>query len=263
MNVSGLFEPTLGAYALYLLNFCVRYFVVAGILGWVLREKWLAYRIQESFPSLREVGYEIRWSMLNAALTGLSTILLYWLIREGGTKMYFAVAERGWLYFCASAALVFVGYDMWFYWYHRLLHTPWLFRHVHAVHHRAVNPTAFAAYALHPIETVVGNSYFVLLVLLVPIHPLAFGGAGLCISMFAFLVHSGYEFFPRGFTQCRLFWWLSTSTHHNMHHRHDKGNYGSLFNYWDYLMGTNHPAYHDTFEAIKARSDALAHDLAR
>src|SRR5512134_721065 len=102
MNFSGLFEPTVGAYALYLVNFCVRYFVIAGILGWVLREKWLPYRIQERFPSLSEVAYEIRWSMLNAACTGLTTILLYWLIREGGTMMYFAIEERGWVYFGLS-----------------------------------------------------------------------------------------------------------------------------------------------------------------
>jgi sterol desaturase/sphingolipid hydroxylase (fatty acid hydroxylase superfamily) len=183
--------------------------------------------------------------------------LLYGLIRDGKTRMYFAVADHSWWYFGLSVALGLIGYDAWFYWYHRLLHTPWFFRHVHAIHHRASNPTAFAAYALHPIETVLGNAYFVLFVVFVPVHPLAFGAAGLAISLFAFLVHSGYEFFPSGFTQHRLFRWCGTSTHHNMHHRHVDWNYGSLFNYWDRLMGTNHPGYHATFETVKARLGAL------
>lgn len=257
MNLSGFFEPTFGAYASYCVNFCVRYFAIAGGLCWLFRQKWLVYRIQEAFPSSGEVLYEIRWSMLNAACTGLSTILLYRLIRDGGTQMYFVVGDHGWRYFGLSVVLAIVGYDSWFYWYHRLLHTPWLFQHVHAIHHRAANPTAFAAYALHPVETFMGNAYFILLVMIVPVHPIAFGAAGLYISLFAFVAHSGYEFFPRGFTQHRLFRWFGTSTHHNMHHRHVDWNYGSVFNYWDRLMGTNHPAYHDTFERVTARLDTV------
>jgi sterol desaturase/sphingolipid hydroxylase (fatty acid hydroxylase superfamily) len=36
-----------------------------------------------------------------------------------------------------------------------------------------------------------------------------------------------------------------------MHHSHPTGNYGLYFNWWDQLMGTNHPEYHRYFDGIK------------
>jgi lathosterol oxidase len=257
MNPGEIFEPTLGAYISYCVGFCVRYFAIAGgaycLLHLAFRRRWLAHRVQQRFPSRDEVGYEIRWSMLNTALTGVSTLLLYALIHSGRTQMYFGIAERGWVHFCLSVALCIVGYDAWFYWQHRLLHTRWLFEHAHAVHHRVSNPTAFAAYAHHPIETFMGNAYFIVFVVLVPTHPMAFAAAGFYLSMVALMAHSGYEFYPQGFTRHRVFGWCGTSTHHNMHHHYVGCNYGIIFNFWDRVMGTNHPAYHDTFDAIGVR----------
>jgi len=250
MNFRDFFEPSFGAYATYFLNFSIRYFVIGGAFCWLFRQRWLVYRIQRNFPSTREIGYEIRWSMLNASCTGLSTIMLYGLVRDGKTAMYFSIADYGWPYFFLSAALLVVGYDAWFYWYHRLMHTPWMFEHVHSIHHLSSNPTAFAAYALHPAETFIGNSFFVFFPLVIPVHPIAFGAAGFGISMYAFILHSGYEFFPHGFTRHSLLGWISTSTHHNMHHRDTDGNYGALFTYWDRLMRTNDPHYHEAFETV-------------
>jgi lathosterol oxidase len=254
------FEPTLSAYVSYWVGFCVRYFAIAGGVYWFLhvgfRHRWLAYRIQPAFPGLDEVGHEIRWSLVNAACTGLSTILLYHLIQAGRTRMYFGLEDHGWAYFGFSAVLGILGYDAWFYWQHRLLHTPWLFARVHATHHRVTNPTAFATFAHHPIETFMGNAYFILLATIIPIHPLAIGAVGLYIFAIGIVAHAGYELYPRGFTHHRLFRWFNTSTHHNMHHLHTGCNYSICFNYWDLLMGTNHASYHETFDAITAGVEA-------
>lgn len=265
MVAGKLFEPALSAYVGYCVGFCIRYFAVGCGIYWVFhvafREKWLAHRIQQVFPSRDEVAHGIRWSMSNMAFSGVSAVVLYWLIRDGRTSMYFGVVGRdGWLYCAVSVVLGIAGYDAWFYWYHRLLHTPWLFQHVHATHHRAANPTAFAAFAHHPIETFLGNAYFVLFVMLVPVHPMAFGAVGAYLFTVNIIAHMGYEFYPRGFTRHRLLRWWGTSTHHNMHHRYVGCNYGIVFNYWDRLMGTNHPAYDETFDAITARVGATARE---
>jgi lathosterol oxidase len=258
MAGSELFEPSLRAYVAYVVGFCIRYFAIAGgiflMAHVVFRRRWLAYRIQSAVPSLAQVAFEIRWSILSAACTALSTLVIYQLVRDGHASMYFVVADFGWLYLWLSSLLCVVGYDTWGYWQHRLLHTPWLFRHVHAVHHRVRNPTAFAAFTHHPIETFMGNLYFILLIVAVPIHPLALAAAGVYMFVTGILLHSGYEFFPRGFTQRRLVGWVNTSTYHNMHHQYVTGNYGTWFVYWDYLMDTNHRDYHRRFDAIKGRS---------
>ena len=60
--------------------------------------------------------------------------------------------------------------------------------------------------------------------------------------------HLGFELFPKGFTQHRLTWWLNTSTHHNLHHQRAGYNFGLYFNYWDKIMGTNHPDYQEIFD---------------
>lgn len=257
MDSSGLFDPSLRGYLGYCIGFFIRYFAATGLLYWVFnlafKNRWLRYRIQEAFPPHSQVAYEVRWSIINTSCSGLATIFIYYLINDGQTSMYFDLSAYSWSYFALSVFLCIAGYDTWIYWQHRWLHTPFLFKHVHSVHHRVSNPTAFAAFAQHPVETFMGNIYFILFLIFVPMHPFALALAGAYMFGIGILAHHGYEFYPSGFTRHRLLGWINTSTHHNMHHRHVGCNYGNWFNYWDTLMGTNHPAYHDTFDAIKAR----------
>jgi lathosterol oxidase len=262
MDASAFFEPSLKGYVSYCLGFCLRYFGLAGGIYLVshvaFKRQWLVYRIQSTFPARADIAYEIRWSLLNTLCTGVSTLFIYQLVRDGRTSMYFTIADYGWLYFGISILLCIAGYDTWIYWQHRLLHTRWLFRHVHSVHHRLANPTPFAAFAQHPVETFMGNVYFILFVVFVPLHPLAIAAAGLYMFVIGIIAHSGYELYPQGFTRHRVFGWHNTSTHHNMHHQHVGCNYGNWFNYWDRLMRTNHVAYHDTFDAVTGRRRAAS-----
>lgn len=262
VDPASLFQPTLRGYLGYCVGFFVRYFLIAGSAYWILQIRWparfLPYRVQKQFPTSASAVREITWTCLNTLCTGLSTLVLYWLIRDGWTRSYFTIDERGWPYLIFSAVVGVVGYDAWFYWQHRLLHTRWLLRHAHAIHHRSTNPTVFAAYAHHPIETFMGNLYFILFVLVVPVHPLAFAAFGGFLLLVSLVAHSGYEFFPPGFTRHPLTRWLGTSTHHNMHHRYFHWNFGIVFNFWDRVMGTNHPDYHATFDAVRKVSLATS-----
>ena len=259
MVVGELLKASVGTYLTLCAGFCVRYFTIIGGLYWILhvgfKEKWLSRRVQEAFPPPRDVAHEIRWSMINGAFTGLSGLVLYRLIHEGRTTMYFSVSDYGWMYFLASIVLGIAGYDTWIYWQHRLLHTRWLYRHVHAVHH-TTNPTAFASLARHPVEAFIEQIYYILFILFVPVHPAAIGAVFMLFFANGVIAHLGYEFYPRAFTRHSLLGWVSTSTYHNMHHSLAGCNYGNAFNCWDRLMGTSHPAYHRTFDAVKARVEA-------
>lgn len=251
------FEPSLAAYVQYCVGFVFRYFLLAGGIYWIFhvafRQRWANWRIQPVFPEGSQIRREIRWTMLNTLCSGFSTLLLYTLVYGGYTRMYFDIGNRGWAYLVFSALLGLVAYDTWFYWQHRLLHTRWLFRHAHSVHHRSSNPSAFGGYAHHPIETFMGNAFFVLFPLVVPVHPLAFAAFGGFLLLVALWAHAGYEVFPSGFTRHPLFRWLGTATHHNLHHSSAGHNFGIVFNYWDRWMGTNHPAYHELFEQVTRR----------
>ena len=46
-------------------------------------------------------------------------------------------------------------HDTYFYWAHRAMHHPKIYRHVHLVHHLSQNPSPWAAFAFHPFEAVI------------------------------------------------------------------------------------------------------------
>jgi sterol desaturase/sphingolipid hydroxylase (fatty acid hydroxylase superfamily) len=54
-----------------------------------------------------------------------------------------------------AACVVIV--DLWFYWTHRALHWPPLYRTVHKIHHRFTAPCAVVAVYAHPLEFALGN----------------------------------------------------------------------------------------------------------
>eukprot|EP01027_Heterolobosea_sp_BB2_P019429 GEZU01027269.1.p2 GENE.GEZU01027269.1~~GEZU01027269.1.p2 ORF type:complete len:171 (+),score=24.25 GEZU01027269.1:371-883(+) len=53
--------------------------------------------------------------------------------------------------------LLMLAEDLLFYFSHRLLHTPFLYRHVHHVHHRTTNTFSLASEYAHPVEIVFSN----------------------------------------------------------------------------------------------------------
>src|SRR3546814_3287072 len=55
-----------------------------------------------------------------------------------------------------SVLLYLLIHDTWFYWTHRWMHRPALFRRCHAVHHQSRPPTAWTAMSFHPWESLVG-----------------------------------------------------------------------------------------------------------
>lgn len=252
-ELKSFFEPTAGAFLRYVVGFSFRYAAICGGLYLLLKNVAFLRRYKIQDESNERKAHEVRWTVSNTLVTGLFTLLMYAAIEGGYARVYDDIGEYGWGWFFLSIPLGVMGFDTWFYWQHRALHTPWLFRHCHSVHHKTTNPTTFATFAHHPVETISEDTYFLLLILVVPMHPYALGAVGLHAFTLGVLGHMGYEFFPRGFTRHWLFGWHNTSTHHNMHHSHPGGNYSLYFNWWDRFMGTNHPAYHSYFEEVKRR----------
>ena len=125
-----------------------------------------------------------------------------------------------------------------------------LFKLAHRVHHQSHNPTPWAAFCFHPLEALIEAMIYPVVILFLPIHPLA------ALIWLLYMItmnvggHLGFELFPAGFVRHRLFRWHNTSVHHNMHHSHINCNYGLYFNFWDRLMGTNHVKYEEHFDRI-------------
>jgi lathosterol oxidase len=154
------------------------------------------------------------------------------------TLAYQNVDDYGWPWLCASVLVLLFAQDTAFYWFHRLIHSRALFRTVHATHHRSVHPTAWATYSVHPYEAL-GNAVIVLLLLFViPIHPLAYIGFQTISTLHTTYAHCGREFAPKHWLLGRVARFINFSVHHYHHHRYARDNYGLYFVFWDWLMGT-------------------------
>ncbi|MEZ5301757.1 MAG: sterol desaturase family protein [Verrucomicrobiales bacterium] len=249
----GFQEMTIGTAILV----AVRYLFFAGVAylaGYVIfKDRWWKRKIVAALPQSSEVWREVRFSALTLAIFGLVGGATLWAAKEGYTQMYWKVGDRGWPWFWASIALTILLHDAYFYWTHRLMHRPSLFRAFHRVHHLSHNPTPWAAYAFGPLEAVVQAGIFPLAAVLLPLHPLAFGLFMTWQIIFNVAGHTGYELHPRWLMETPLRFVLNTPTNHAMHHERLRGNYGLYFNIWDRLMGTNHPEYEDRFREITSR----------
>ena len=69
---------------------------------------------------------------------------------QGWTRIYTDASAYPLWYLPVSVLLYLAAHDSWFYWTHRWMHRPRLFRAAHAVHHASRPPTAWAAMSFHP-----------------------------------------------------------------------------------------------------------------
>lgn len=187
-----------------------------------------------------QIGREVGWSLASAVIYGVPAGVVAWGWQaRGWTRIYTDIAAFPLWYWPLSVLLYLLAHDAWFYWTHRWMHRPALFRAAHAVHHASRPPTAWAAMAFHPWEALTGAVVVPTLVLLVPIHVAALGLVLAIMTLMGVTNHMGWELFPRAFVHGRPGRWLITASHHQRHHQQYGCNYGLYFRFWDRLCGTD------------------------
>jgi len=144
-------------------------------------------------------------------------------------------------WFWPSIGLAILMHDTLFYWCHRAMHHPLLYRSFHHTHHQSFFPTAFAAYGFQLGEAVLEVLMVLAIFFTVPMHYTAifiFQIISLIVNAYG---HCGREFYPLGMGSHTVGRWINTSSNHAYHHRHGHGNYGFYFMVWDHWMGTAIP----------------------
>ena len=237
-------------------------YMIAAPLTWlvlcVLLAPLLRHRkIRPDRPPALQHVIELLCSVRSIAVFSTVSLLTLGLQRAG--LMWGApFREHGGLaWLVVGFVLTVVAHDAYFYWSHRLMHRPRLFRSFHRRHHRSNNPTPFTAYSFDIGEAAVMASFTVIWLLLVPIPWPAFGLFMLHQIARNVIGHSGYELFPANREGRPLMDWMTTVTHHDLHHAQAGYNYGLYFTWWDRWMGTEHPQYHARFAqtALRRHSD--------
>ncbi len=135
-----------------------------------------------------------------------------------------------------------------FYWIHRLLHWPPLYRVAHSLHHRNVNIGPWSGLSMHPIEHVIYLSSIFIHWIVVS-HPIHVFFHNLWNTLGAATTHTGYETLlvdeDRGIDLGAF--------HHQLHHRYFECNYGNAEMPWDKWFGSFHDGSPEATERVRER----------
>lgn len=234
-----------------------RYVVFAvsvWLVLWIACKRLLRSRkIREDTPPARQLVVEFLISIRSIAIFSTIGISMFLLEGAGLLPGPALAAEWGVVWAIASFVLMVIAHDAYFYWSHRLMHDPRLFRRMHRRHHRSHNPSPFSAYSFDLGEAAVMASFVPLWMIVVPTAWAVLGLFMLHQIVRNTLGHSGYELMPATSEGKPVVDFLTTTTHHDLHHAEAGWNYGLYFTWWDRMMGTEHPEYHLRFAQVAGK----------
>jgi 4-alpha-methyl-delta7-sterol-4alpha-methyl oxidase len=201
-------------------------------MGWFSR-----FKIQGAeMPSARLIKQCLVELVINHFLVQIPTIvLLYPLFAKTGMRIHdplpsaFEVIWQNIVFFILT--------DSTFYWSHRMLHSPYLFKKIHSQHHRFVTTIGIASEFAHPVEQFFSSIVSTLSgPILLNTHLFTY-----MVYMFIRILetidaHSGYSF-PLSPFRFLPHVFLGPEGH-DFHHSHNDGNFG-MMKFWDWLMGTD------------------------
>ena len=235
----------------------LRYLLAAGGLAAILalfRRPLARRKLQKPRASSADMRREIGHSLVTVGIFSFVGFGVY-LGAQAGVFRVGAMPDPGWIALL-DFALIVVAHDAWFYWIHRSMHHPKLYRRFHRVHHLSRTPTPWAAYAFAIPEAI-------LEALFLPTYLLLFETPVVIVVAFTshmivrnVIGHAGTELFPRRWLDWPLLRAMTTTTHHDLHHAEFRWNYGLYFTWWDRWMGTEHPHYAARFHDSVNREQA-------
>jgi Delta7-sterol 5-desaturase len=217
------------------------------------KERFKNFRIQiKQKVNNKQIKREIKNAFSTLLVSSILSSIVIYLSLHGQTKIYTDVSKHNFIYSLSCILLLLVIDDTWFYWCHRLLHHPKVFRFVHFEHHKSTDVNPFTSLSFHFIEPILLTLWIIPVALFIPIYAPVL----LFVQFYGMIEnvksHLGYEFFPSNFNKSWLRF-LTTSTHHNMHHQKFKGNYGIHFRIWDKLLKTEFEDYEQEYQNIQTR----------
>jgi sterol desaturase/sphingolipid hydroxylase (fatty acid hydroxylase superfamily) len=238
----------------------VRYIVFSvglWFLLWVVLAKLLKnVKVRPDKPPFRQMMMEFCFSIRSVAVFSTVSLSLVAFEELGWFTGPTIGASLGPIWAIATFIGMVIGHDAWFYWSHRIMHDRRFFKMFHRRHHMSNNPSPFTAYSFDVGEAAVQALFVVTWALVVPT---AWEVVGLYVLFQVArnsIAHCGYELFPATKDGRPMFDWLTTVTHHDLHHARAGYNYGFYFTFWDRVMGTEDPTYHEAFARVVRQREA-------
>lgn len=247
---------------MYLRNVCLMGLVAGGLHLYFYRYRRQGRDLKYDPRDLKDqsrtftLNSQVRDNMFWTLTSGVGfwtayEALMLWAMANG----YFPVltfAEAP-VWFGLLLVLTPVWISFHFYWIHRWLHWPPLYRLAHAVHHRNINVGPWSGLSMHPVEHLLFFSS-VLIHAVLAAHPIHILFHMQHQALTAATSHTGFEALT---VKDRKQLALGTF-HHQMHHRYFECNYGNLEVPWDKLFGSWHDGTAEAHAQMKERRRKLA-----
>ena len=211
----------------------------------IYRPQWLKRFFILGRAENKQVLHDIKYSLSSVVVYAFNLYLAWLLYQSGVHQLDWELSH--YFSFALSLYLMMLLHDTWFFWTHWLLHRKPLFKRFHWVHHLSTSPTPLTSISFHPVEAFLESLFVPLSILLIPIHPYAWGIYWLWTFVMNAYGHSGLEFYPRKVAENLLTRFNGTSTYHYWHHQYVHCHYSLYFQWWDKLLGSLHPDYKDSF----------------
>ena len=212
---------------------------ICGFWDWFLyfspfKKKLHKYKMNQVYPSMAQFKHDAFYTTLASCWAACIEIILCHLWSTGTLQAQKSLRDTPILNVILVATLTHWRTPH-FHLMHRSMH-PWkttripdigkfLYRHIHSLHHKSYNPTAFSGTNMHPIEATL---YYT--AALIPVafglHPVFAVGVIIDCAISAWLGHDGFQ------------WPGSGDYFHLLHHQHFDGNYGAIHVPLDWLFGT-------------------------
>ena len=196
----------------------------------------MAKRLHSGRRTRRAVLHDLRHTMMTVGLgmlTGFGTTLL---VLDGIIPLTTAWPTATQL--VREVVLYVVLFDAYFYALHRLLHTRFLFRSIHMVHHRSRAPGVLTALAFHPVEGLLIIAFMPAAMCLLPTHVASLAVTVGFLSGSILFAHCGWDMFPAWWYRVPLLNWYITPRVHDVHHVSRNRNYGATLSIFDRAFGT-------------------------
>ena len=159
--------------------------------------------------------------------------LVFWAMANGFAPAILFPDNIIWFFLMFPFLILWASFH--FYWVHRALHWPPLYRIAHALHHRNINVGPWSGISMHPIEHLLFYTNF-LIHFIIPSHPMHIMFHGYMQSIHPIFSHSGFEkLYVADKERANM-----GDFFHQLHHRYFECNYGTVEMPWDKWFGSFH-----------------------
>jgi Delta7-sterol 5-desaturase len=190
---------------------------------------------------------DIKLSILSSIIFALGAASVMIAYQAGITRLYIDIRQYPLWYLGVSYVCAIILQDTYFYFLHRLLHHPRLFRWWHRGHHQSNHPTPWSSFAFDPLEAVAQLLFLVGIVFVIPLHFITVIALLSTMTVWGIVNHLEVDRLPTNFPHHWCARWFTGPAHHAIHHRHYEFHHGLYFTFWDRQLGTQAPMYNHKY----------------